>query len=57
MNLTGGGRAQWDIGPASAPDAWSLIATFDATYTRFFDDLYITQRVSALGALTLEASW
>jgi hypothetical protein len=57
MNLTGGGRAQWDIGPASAPDTWSLIATLDATYTRFFDDLYITQRVSALSALTLEASW
>jgi hypothetical protein len=57
INLTLGARAKWDVGPASSPDDWSLVATFDATYTRFLDDLYITERVSALGALTLEASW
>jgi hypothetical protein len=57
INLTAGGRGKWDLGAASSPEAWSLIATFDATYTRFLDDLYITERVSALGALSLEASW
>jgi hypothetical protein len=57
INLTLGVRAKWDVGPASSPDEWSLVATFDTTYTRFLDDLYITERVSALGALTLEASW
>jgi hypothetical protein len=57
INLTIGARAKWDVGPASSPDAWNLVATFDTTYTRFLDDLYITERVSALGTLTLEASW
>ncbi len=57
MNLTGGGTARWAIGPRSRIDAWVLGATIDATYTGFFDDLYIKRRVSALGALSLEASW
>jgi hypothetical protein len=57
MNLTGGARAKWSIGPAAAPDDWSLVASFDATYTRFLDDLYITARISSLGSLTIEASW
>jgi|HubBroStandDraft_1064217.scaffolds.fasta_scaffold05509_6 hypothetical protein len=57
INLTGGARATWNIGPAAAPDNWSLVASFDATYARFLDDLYITERLSALGSLTIEASW
>lgn len=57
INLTAGARATWDVGPARAPDDWSLVASFDATYTRFLDDLYITERVSTLGSLTIEASW
>ena len=57
MNLTGGGDARWEIGPDGVPERYVLGLAFDATYTRFFDDLYITRRVSALGALTLEAAW
>ena len=57
MNLTAGGTARWAIGPRSRLDAWVLGATFDMTYTGFFDDLYIKRRTAALGALSLEASW
>jgi hypothetical protein len=29
----------------------------DAMYTAFLDDLYLTNRTSFLGAVTLEAEW
>ncbi|HSY21099.1 MAG TPA: DUF3570 domain-containing protein [Polyangiaceae bacterium] len=57
MNLTGGGTARWEIGPAETPERYVLGLAFDATYTRFFDDLYIRRRLSTLGALTAEAAW
>jgi hypothetical protein len=57
MSLSAGGWARWALGPPAALDAWAVIASFDATYTRFLDDLYITRRLSALGAFTLESSW
>lgn len=57
INFTLGARARWDVGPASSPDEWIVVASFDTTYTRFLDDLYITERLSALGVLTLEGSW
>jgi hypothetical protein len=57
MNLTGGGALRWEIGPTDTPDRYALGLAFDATYTRFFDDLYITRRLSTLGALTAEAAW
>jgi hypothetical protein len=57
MNLTAGGSARWAIGPKSRMDAWILGLSFDATYTGFFDDLYITHRTSALASLSIEASW
>jgi uncharacterized protein DUF3570 len=57
MNLTGGGSANWAIGPRGRVDAWVLGAHADVTYTAFLDDLYITRRVASLEALTLEATW
>jgi hypothetical protein len=57
MNLTAGARARWNLGPPAEVEAWSLNASFDAIYTGFLDDLYITRRVGLLSALTLEASW
>jgi hypothetical protein len=57
MNLTGGGTARWEIGPMETPERYALGFAFDTTYTRFFDDLYITRRLSTLGALTAEAAW
>ncbi|MEO7111474.1 MAG: DUF3570 domain-containing protein [Polyangiaceae bacterium] len=57
MNLTAGGSARWAIGPKSRMDAWILGLSFDATYTAFFDDLYITHRTSALASLSIEATW
>ena len=57
MNLTGGGNVRWALGSKSRIDAWVIGASFDATYTGFFDDLYITHRIGALAALTLEGAW
>jgi len=57
MNLTAGGSARWALGPRGRLDAWVLGLQLDGTYTRFFDDLYITRNASLLGALTLEATW
>jgi hypothetical protein len=57
MSLTGGGSARWALGPRANQDAWALGLHVDATYTGFFDDLYVTQRVATLAALVLEAQW
>jgi hypothetical protein len=57
MNLTVGANVRWALGPKSRIDEWILGANFDATYTGFFDDLYITHRIGALAALTLEGAW
>lgn len=57
MNITGGASARYAIGPRMNPDAWTLGAHLDVTYTGFFADLYITRRLAQLGALTLEAQW
>jgi len=57
MNLTAGASARWSVGPKSRIDEWILGASFDTTYTGFFDDLYIKRRVSALLALSLEGTW
>jgi hypothetical protein len=57
MNLTGGGSVRWGIGPETRVDAWLVGLSFDANYTAFFDDLYITHRTAALASLSLEASW
>jgi hypothetical protein len=57
MNVTLGGRLQCALGPRSDVEAWTVGATFDATYTRFLDDLYITRRISALSALVVEGAW
>ncbi len=55
VNVTGGWSFQVSLGPAGNPRAWVLGLSLDATSTRYLDDLYITQRISGLGALNLEA--
>ncbi|HEX4514398.1 MAG TPA: DUF3570 domain-containing protein [Polyangiaceae bacterium] len=57
MSLTGGGRARYAFGSTRDPDAWALTADVDVTYTGFFDDLYITKRLSTLVSLAVEARW
>jgi Protein of unknown function (DUF3570) len=53
----GGAIAHWYFGSEAAPRGWSLGFTGDVMYTSFLDDLYVTQRTSVLGVLTLEAQW
>lgn len=54
LNLTGGGSVRWHLGPASAPRSWALGLDAGLTWTRYFDALYITQRLSGVTALSLE---
>jgi hypothetical protein len=53
-NLTGGGTIRIGVGPTNEPDKWVLGISLNATYTRYLDDLYVTDRVSTLGILSLE---
>jgi hypothetical protein len=52
---TGGGTLRWGVGPSRAPMQWVLGLDLSATYTRFLDDLYVTNRTSVLGGLSIEA--
>jgi hypothetical protein len=36
------------------PDSWVLGFDLNATTTQYLDDLYVTQRISAVGGVTLE---
>lgn len=53
--LTGGAGIQIKIGPSSSPADFTLSLEGQAIWTAYLDDLYISNRVSGLGALTLEA--
>jgi hypothetical protein len=53
VNLTGGGSLRVGIGPARDPMKWTLGLDLEATYSRYLDDLYLTDRTSTLGALSL----
>jgi hypothetical protein len=52
--LTGGGGLRVAVGPDTDPTSWVIGLRGDAIYTGFLDDLYITQRTSGFGALTLD---
>ena len=54
VNLTGGGSVRLGVGPARAPMKWVLGLAIEATYSRYLDDLYLTDRSSTLGALSIE---
>lgn len=53
----GGFGFKWYLGGAADPRTLQLGFTGDAMYTAFTDDLYLTNRVAFLGAITLEAEW
>jgi hypothetical protein len=55
FNVTAGGSLRIGIGPPAHPRAWTLGLDLDATSTHYLDDLYITERIAGLGALSLEA--
>ncbi len=55
LNATGGFLLRVAIGSDREPDAWALGFDLNATWTQFFDDLYVTHRFAAVGGITLEA--
>jgi hypothetical protein len=55
VGLTGGGRIRIGLGGAETPKSWVLGFDWNVTETQFLDDIYITHRLSTIGALTLEA--
>jgi hypothetical protein len=57
MNFTGGGALHVAVGPARHPRAWVLGLDLNVTETRYLDDIYISQRLSTVGALSVEAEF
>ncbi len=57
VNLGTGLGMRWALGARGKQDAWVLSATVDGVYTKFFEALYVTQRLSVLGVLNLEATF
>ena len=55
VNLTGGGAIRVGVGGDAHPKSWVLGFDLNLTSSQFLDDLYITQRTSAIAAVSLEA--
>ena len=53
VNFTGGGLLRCGVGPKSAPMKWALALDVETTYSRYLDDLYLTDRTAVLGALSI----
>jgi hypothetical protein len=53
-SVTAGWTFDIALGGASDPRSWLLGFHLNATSTQYLDDLYVTQRVSALGGASLE---
>jgi hypothetical protein len=53
--LTGGAGIQVRVGPEASPASFTLGLAGQAVWTSYLDDLYISNRVSGLGYLTVEA--
>jgi hypothetical protein len=54
INGTAGGSIRIGIGSDQTPTSWVLGFDLNATTTQYLDDLYITNRISAIGGVTLE---
>lgn len=54
VNFTLGGSARMRLGSPGNPRAWILGLDLNAMSTQYLDDLYINQRFSFIGALSLE---
>ena len=54
VNVTAGGSVRLGVGPDRAPSQWTLELDLGATYSWYLDDLYIRDRVSTLGGLSIE---
>jgi hypothetical protein len=53
----GGLGLRWYFGSEAEPRNWQLGLSGDVIYTSYLDDLYVTSRTGALGALMLQAEW
>lgn len=53
--LTGGGGIQVRVGPEASPAALTLNVAGEAVWTSYLDDLYILNRGSGLGLVSMEA--
>ncbi|MDP9037440.1 MAG: DUF3570 domain-containing protein [Myxococcota bacterium] len=53
----GGLGIRWFLGSEADPHTWQVGLHGDVAYTSFLDDLYLTTRIAAFGALTLEGQW
>jgi hypothetical protein len=53
LNFTGGGRVRVGIGSAREPMKWTLGLDVEATYSRYLDNLYYSDRTAVLGALSI----
>jgi hypothetical protein len=54
VNATAGGTVRIGIGGDANPMSWVLGFDLNATTTQYLDDLYVTNRISAIGGVTLE---
>ena len=52
--MTGGARIRLGVGPSAEPKSWILGFDWNVTSTQFLDDIYLTRRISTIGAFTLE---
>jgi hypothetical protein len=57
VSVTGGWSLSVGLGSLGNSNSWVLGFDANFTSTRFLDDLYVTQRTSALVGVTLEANW
>jgi hypothetical protein len=53
-NVTAGGSLRVGIGAETEPMKWVLGLTLNGTYTRYLDDLYVTDRFSTVAAFSIE---
>jgi hypothetical protein len=54
VNVTGGWSLRVGLGSHANPTSWVLGFDLNATSTQYLDDLYVTERISVLGGMTLE---
>jgi hypothetical protein len=55
IGLTGGFSFRWKLGPAAHRAAWVLGCDVNVMETHYLDDIYITDRLSTVGGISLEA--
>ncbi len=56
LNFTGGASFRTGLGRSDDPHAWMLGVDFNLTSTQYLDDIYLTQRLSMVGSISLEAA-